>query len=105
MLKDENGQLIQVGHTLPGPVGASVMYVFEYGTEETSGGVVLAYSAHKREYWVWRVNATTGELMNGVYRYVQQDAMNTFFERSMSCGYSYMNMMAPALSYAITNGE
>ncbi|MER6605731.1 hypothetical protein ABT282_07400 [Streptomyces sp. NPDC000927] len=105
MLRDGNGNRITIGHVLPGSLGASVMYVTEYGTTETVGGVVLAYSAHKREYWVWTVNGSTGELSDGVYRYGMQDALNIFFDRSMAHGFRYTNLVPPTCTYGDKNPE
>lgn len=101
MLKDENGNAIEIGHRLPGPKAAVVDLITEYET----GGVVLAYSDHAREYWVWTVNGQTGELTGGEYRWDRGDALHIFFERSMWRAFASWNMSAPTYTYLDKNKQ
>lgn len=93
---------IEVGDTVGGPLGAVVMAVqYVNGGSRPSGSLVtvLAYSDHKREYWVWTADAR-GSLENGVYSHVFEKALATFSTRQTDHLYRHFNRMAPALTFA-----
>lgn len=92
-------RVIKAGDMVGGVLHAGVLAVQYYGTTaDDLGGTVLAYSAHKREYWVWSVNAD-GVLAEGAYSYDSEAALNRYAARSAEHLYSHFNRRSPALTF------
>ena len=91
---------IELGDVVGGPLAATVLAV-EYhfgGDPERTAGTVLAYSDHKREYWVWSITSD-GALENGVWKRGMQDALNVYQTRSTDRLYSFFNTTPPTLTF------
>lgn len=89
-------RLVKLGDVLGGPVAATVLAV---SYREDGVGAVLAYSEHKREYWVWTVDAK-GEVGNGFHSFDREVAMNRYAVRTVEHLFTHHNRSAPALTFA-----
>lgn len=107
MLRDENGNAIEIGSVIGDPVGAVVMAMHTQegctGSADATG-VVLGWSEHKREFWVWSVGPT-GELSNGRYKYDLTEALNVYSERVMARLFGHYNKVAPTWTYQRPNRQ
>ncbi|MCP9209562.1 hypothetical protein [Streptomyces cucumeris] len=105
----ENHQTLKVGDIVGGPLGATVLAVAYHETGMADpgrkNGVVLAYSDHKREYWVWRVNAA-GELEHGYWSHDAEKCLNRYAARLIERLYAHGNRSAPKLTFdRVPNGS
>lgn len=91
---------IKLGDVIGGPLAATVLAVeYHHGGDPAKAvGTVLAYSDHKREYWVWSVTPD-GALENGTWKRHMQDAMNVYQVRSTDRLYSFFNTTPPVLTF------
>jgi hypothetical protein len=91
---------IKVGDIVGGPLAAGVMAV-EYhggGNPEKATGTALAYSEHKREYWVWDV-LPDGTLDQGTWTYDSGEALNRYQVRATNNLYRHFNTIPPKLTF------
>lgn len=97
----EQTRHFRTGDTIPGPLGAVVMAVSYHNGHADEGkeaGVLLAYSAHKREYWVWSVGPR-GDLASGTYSYDLGAAMTRYSVRVTEHLHTHFNHMSPAPTF------
>jgi hypothetical protein len=93
---------IEVGDTVGGPLAAVVMavqYVNGSGSRKNGVGTVLAYSAHKREYYVWTASPQ-GEVDNSTITFDFGRALAAFSTRQAEHLYSHFNTRPPTLTFA-----
>jgi hypothetical protein len=87
---------VEIGDVVGGPVAATVMAV---SYREDGTGVVLAHSEHKREYWVWTIDAK-GEVHNGSSSFDGERARNKYAVRVTESLFLHYNTTPPTLTFA-----
>lgn len=95
----DTSKRVEVGDVLPNGYTVDAVH-YQRDHDGRAQGVVLAYSDHKREYAVWRLNSTN-ETEHGKYTWDNRRANDLYVERVNEMLHTFYNQAVPGISYDI----